>query len=116
VRKQHLHLLSIFARLLVKASLGLVEPGYGPTTAFTSNGGSRMAGLIPEAYAPFAEPIFAAFAQPAAVTTEADVAEVVWRTAQIPGGSGRRGACSNDMTMAGILSCRLVTRGSCHLA
>jgi NAD(P)-dependent dehydrogenase (short-subunit alcohol dehydrogenase family) len=61
--------------------LKLVEPGYGPTTAFTSNGGSRMAGLIPEAYASFAEPIFAAFAQPAAVTTEADVAEVVWRAA-----------------------------------
>jgi NAD(P)-dependent dehydrogenase (short-subunit alcohol dehydrogenase family) len=59
----------------------LVEPGYGPTMAFTSNGESRMAGLIPEAYAPFAEPIFAAFAQPAAVTTEADVAEVVWRAA-----------------------------------
>jgi len=37
-----------------------------------------MEGLIPEAYAPFAEPIFAAFAQPAAVTTESDMAEVVW--------------------------------------
>jgi len=59
----------------------LVEPGYGPTTRFGINGGSRMAGLIPEAYAPFAEPIFAAFAQPAAVTTERDVAEVVWRAA-----------------------------------
>ncbi len=59
----------------------LVEPGYAPTTAFARNGGSRMAGLIPEAYAAFAEPIFAAFAQPAAVTTEVDVAEVVWRAA-----------------------------------
>ena len=59
----------------------LVEPGYGPTTRFTSNGGTRMEGLIPEAYAPFAERVFAAFAQPAAVTTEADVAEVVWRAA-----------------------------------
>ena len=59
----------------------LVEPGYGPTTRFTSNGGSRMEGLIPEAYQPFAQPIFAAFAQPAAVTTEFDVAEVVWRAA-----------------------------------
>lgn len=63
----------------VKAKL--VEPGYGPSTNFTSNGGSRMADLIPEAYAPFAEPIFASFAQPAAVTTGADVAEVVWRAA-----------------------------------
>lgn len=59
----------------------IVEPGYGPTTAFTSNGGARMEGLIPETYAAFAKPIFAAFAQPAAVTTEADVAEVVWRAA-----------------------------------
>ena len=57
----------------------LVEPGYGPTTRFTSNGGARMEGLIPEAYAPFAERIFVAFAQTAAVTTELDVAQVVWR-------------------------------------
>jgi NAD(P)-dependent dehydrogenase (short-subunit alcohol dehydrogenase family) len=35
----------------------------------------------PEAYMPFAGPIFAAFAQPAAVTTEQDVAEVVWQAA-----------------------------------
>jgi NAD(P)-dependent dehydrogenase (short-subunit alcohol dehydrogenase family) len=59
----------------------LVEPGYGPTTRFTSNGGQRMEGLIPEEYAPFAQRIFAAFAQPAAVTTERDVAEVVYRAA-----------------------------------
>jgi hypothetical protein len=38
-----------------------------------------MEGLIPEAYAPFAERVFVAFAQTAAVTTELDVAEVVWR-------------------------------------
>jgi hypothetical protein len=59
----------------------LVEPGYCPTSRFTSNGGERMQGLIPEAYAPFAQPIFADFAQPAAVTTESDVVEVVWRAA-----------------------------------
>ena len=57
----------------------LVEPGYAPTTKFAVNGGARMEGLIPDAYVPFAEPIFAAFARPAAVTTEADVAEAVWR-------------------------------------
>ena len=62
-------------------SVKLVEPGYGPTTGFTSNSGTRMEGLIPEAYAPFAQRIFASFAQPAAVTTESDVAEVVWRAA-----------------------------------
>jgi NAD(P)-dependent dehydrogenase (short-subunit alcohol dehydrogenase family) len=59
----------------------LVEPGYAPSTAFASNGGSRMAGLIPQAYASFAEPIFAAFARPEVVTTPADVAEVVWGAA-----------------------------------
>jgi len=59
----------------------LVEPGYGPSTSFTSNTGARMDGLIPEAYAPFAQHTFAAFAQPAAVTTASDVAEVVWRAA-----------------------------------
>jgi NAD(P)-dependent dehydrogenase (short-subunit alcohol dehydrogenase family) len=39
----------------------LVEPGYGPTTRFTSNTGPRMEGLIPDAYAPFAQGIFASF-------------------------------------------------------
>ena len=56
----------------------LVEPGYGPSTRFTSNSGTRLEGLIPEAYAPFAERVFSAFAEPAAVTTESDVAEVVY--------------------------------------
>jgi NAD(P)-dependent dehydrogenase (short-subunit alcohol dehydrogenase family) len=60
----------------------LVLPGYGPTTRFTSNSGSRMDGLIPEPYAPLAQQIFAAIAQgPSLVTTEQDVAEAVWRAA-----------------------------------
>jgi len=59
----------------------LVEPGYGPTTRFADNGGARMQGLIPETYQAFAGPIFAAFAKPTAVTTEADVAEVIWHAA-----------------------------------
>jgi NAD(P)-dependent dehydrogenase (short-subunit alcohol dehydrogenase family) len=59
----------------------LVEPGYAPTTRFTSNTGTRMEGLIPAAYAPFAERIYASFGNPGAVTTEADVAEGVWRAA-----------------------------------
>lgn len=33
----------------------LVAPGYGPNTRFTENGGSRMQGLIPEPYSPFAQ-------------------------------------------------------------
>jgi NAD(P)-dependent dehydrogenase (short-subunit alcohol dehydrogenase family) len=59
----------------------LVEPGYCPTTRFTANCGTRMDGLIPEPYLPFAQPIFAEFAKPAMVTTESDVAEAVYRAA-----------------------------------
>jgi NAD(P)-dependent dehydrogenase (short-subunit alcohol dehydrogenase family) len=59
----------------------LVEPGYGPTTAFSQNTGGRLAGLIPEAYASYAQSIFATFTKPGAVTKESDVAEEVWRAA-----------------------------------
>lgn len=63
----------------------LVELGSAPTTRFTLNGGKRMEGLIPEAYVPFAERVFAAFAHPAAVTLESDVAEAAWRPVAQPG-------------------------------
>ena len=78
----------------------LVEPGYGPTTRFTSNGGERMAGLLPEAYAPFAQRIFAAFAEPSSVTTEADVAEVVWRAANDASGQLRFPAGPDAVALA----------------
>jgi NAD(P)-dependent dehydrogenase (short-subunit alcohol dehydrogenase family) len=78
----------------------LVEPGYGPTTRFASNGALRMEGLIPDAYAPFAEPIFAAFSRPAAVTTESDVAEVVWRAATDATGQLRFPAGADALALA----------------
>ena len=59
----------------------LVEPGYGPSTRFAENGGERMAGLIPESYAAYAQSVFTLFAQQTAFTRESDVAEVVWRAA-----------------------------------
>jgi short-subunit dehydrogenase len=59
----------------------LVEPGYGPTTRFTQNTDTRLEDVIPEPYLPFAQPILAAFAHPALVTVESDVAEAVWRAA-----------------------------------
>jgi short-subunit dehydrogenase len=62
-------------------SAKLVEPGYGPGTGFARNGASRMEGLIPEAYAPFAERVMADFQQPAVVTQPSDVADAVWRAA-----------------------------------
>jgi NAD(P)-dependent dehydrogenase (short-subunit alcohol dehydrogenase family) len=78
----------------------LVEPGYAPSTRFASNGASRMRGSIPEAYAPFAAPIFAAFAQPAAVTTESDVAEAVWRAANDTTGQLRFPAGADALALA----------------
>ncbi len=59
----------------------LVEPGYGPTTRFTQNSNISLEDVVPAPYMPFAAPILAAFAKPAMVTTEADVAEVVFRAA-----------------------------------
>lgn len=79
----------------------LVEPGYCPKTAFTSNGQSRMDGLIPKAYASFAQPIFAAFAQPALVTTEADVAEAVWGAVNDASGQLRFPAGADAVALAG---------------
>jgi NAD(P)-dependent dehydrogenase (short-subunit alcohol dehydrogenase family) len=79
----------------------LVEPGYGPTTRFTSNTGPRMDGLIPEAYAPFAQRILAAIGHgPAAVTTESDVAEVVWRAANDASGRLRFPAGADAVALA----------------
>jgi NAD(P)-dependent dehydrogenase (short-subunit alcohol dehydrogenase family) len=79
----------------------LVEPGYCPGTSFTSNGGPRMEGLIPDTYAPFAERIFAAFGQPAAVTSPPDVAEAVWRAANDTTGRLRFPAGPDAVALAG---------------
>ena len=78
----------------------LVEPGYGPTTRFTSNGGSRMEGLFPEAYAAFTEPILASFAQVTTVTREADVAEAVYRAANDASGQLRFPAGPDAVALA----------------
>lgn len=78
----------------------LVEPGYGPSTRFASNGGARMQGLVPEAYAPYAQEVFAAFMQPAAVTTESDVAQVVWQAANDESGRLRFAAGADAVALA----------------
>ncbi|QYK41766.1 MAG: SDR family oxidoreductase [Paracoccaceae bacterium] len=59
----------------------LVEPGYAPTTRFSQNTDIDVADLIPQAYADFAGPVFAAFANPPLLTRESDVADAVWRAA-----------------------------------
>lgn len=59
----------------------LVQPGYGPDTAFTKNSGSRMDGLFPEPYAPLAQRIFSSVGDRGATTNASDVAEAAWRAA-----------------------------------
>jgi NAD(P)-dependent dehydrogenase (short-subunit alcohol dehydrogenase family) len=86
----------------------LVEPGYGPTTEFTKNAGARMEGLIPEAYASFAQGIFTSLAQgPAPVTTESDVAEAVWRAANDATGQLRFPAGPDAVALAHDSAVRL---------
>ena len=84
-------------------SVKLVEPGYAPTTRFTSNGSERMQGLIPEAYAPFARNTFASFAQTSVVTTEADVAAAVWQAANDRSGQLRFPAGADAVALARAL-------------
>lgn len=57
----------------------LVEPGYAPTTQFAANTDIPVMDLIPEAYADYAAPIFAGYANPPLTTKESDVAEAIWR-------------------------------------
>jgi short-subunit dehydrogenase len=83
----------------------LVEPGYGPGTAFTRNSGSRLEGLIPEPYAPLAQSIFAALGQGSApVTTAADVAEGVWRAVNDTSGQLRFPAGPDALALASAQS------------
>ena len=78
----------------------LVKPGYAPTTRFAHNTTLRIEDLIPEAYAAFAGPIFAGFANPALVTTESDVAEAVWRAANDVSGQLRFPAGPDAVALA----------------
>jgi len=58
----------------------IVEPGYGPTTSFVASGMERMKGLVPDAYAPYAQRILGGMAH-AKTTDERDVARAVWLAA-----------------------------------
>lgn len=80
----------------------LVEPGYGPGTRFTSNSGPRAAaGLLPEAYAPFAQRVLAGFGRPAAVTTPSDVAEAVFAAVTDESGQLRFPAGADAVALSG---------------
>lgn len=78
----------------------LVEPGYAPTTRFAQNGLVPVADLIPEAYADFAAPIFAAFARPALTTRETDVAAAIWAAVHDTAGQLRFPAGADAMALA----------------
>jgi NAD(P)-dependent dehydrogenase (short-subunit alcohol dehydrogenase family) len=78
----------------------LVQPGYAPTTRFAANGGQRMQGLVPEAYAGYAQQVFAMLTKVKAVTTEADVAEAVWLAASEVDGPLRRPAGADAVALA----------------
>ena len=78
----------------------LVEPGYGPSTRFASNGQHRMQGLIPEAYQAYAQDVFASFSAVKAVTTGTDVAQVIWHAAQDQSGQLRFPAGPDAVALA----------------
>jgi NAD(P)-dependent dehydrogenase (short-subunit alcohol dehydrogenase family) len=78
----------------------LVEPGYGPTRSSTSNAGPRVQATIPEPYAPFAQRVLSAYANPTAYTTEAEVAEVVYLAATDPSNRLRYAAGADAVALA----------------
>jgi NAD(P)-dependent dehydrogenase (short-subunit alcohol dehydrogenase family) len=78
----------------------LVEPGYCPTSRFTSNTPISPTALIPPAYADYAQRVLAAFAQPTEVTTEADVAEAVHHAATDTSGQLRFPAGPDAVALA----------------
>jgi NAD(P)-dependent dehydrogenase (short-subunit alcohol dehydrogenase family) len=58
----------------------IVEPGYGPTTAFSANSHERMTGLLPAPYTAYANQLLCGMAG-AKTTNELDVARAVWLAA-----------------------------------
>ncbi len=78
----------------------LVLPGRSPETRFGENAQSRMQGGIPDAYASFAQSVFAAMGQSSAVTRALDVAEAVWRAANDPSCPVRIAAGADAVALA----------------
>ncbi|WP_313928461.1 SDR family oxidoreductase [Pseudoxanthomonas sp.] len=78
----------------------LVEPGYAPTTRFAANGEERMRGLVPDAYARYAQEVFAGFADADAFTLETDVAQAVWNAVHDASGLWRFPAGADAVALA----------------
>jgi NAD(P)-dependent dehydrogenase (short-subunit alcohol dehydrogenase family) len=77
-----------------------VLPGRSPETRFGANAQTRMQGGIPEAYAGFAQSVFAARGQSSAITQARDVAEAVWRAATDPSCPARLAAGADALALA----------------
>ena len=59
----------------------LVEPGYGPGTAFTANSADRMSGLIPQGYQAYARQLMESMQNLGLVTTATQVADAIFAAA-----------------------------------
>lgn len=80
--------------------VSLVLPGRAPETRFGESARARMQGGMPEAYAAFAQSVFAGMGQSSAVTRPLDVAEAVWRAATDPSCPVRIAAGADAVTLA----------------
>jgi NAD(P)-dependent dehydrogenase (short-subunit alcohol dehydrogenase family) len=80
--------------------VSLVLPGRSPETSFGANARSRMQGDVPEAYADFAQRVFAGMGQPSLVTRALDVAEAVWRAVNDPSCAVRIAAGADAVALA----------------
>jgi hypothetical protein len=85
----------------------LVVPGRSLETPFAANARPRMQGGIPEAYASFAQSVFArmtathgAEGQPPLLTRAVDVAEAVWHAVNDPSSPGRIPAGADAVALA----------------
>jgi len=78
----------------------LVIPGRAPDTRFAENTRARMQVGFPEAYASFAQGIFAEMGKPSAITRATDVAEAVWRAATDPSCPMRQAAGTDAVALA----------------
>lgn len=81
--------------------VSLVLPGRSPETLFGRNAQPRMQGAIPEAYAGFAQRVFAARAEDEPVTHAADVVDAVWRAATDRTAPLRLAAGADAVALAG---------------
>lgn len=82
----------------------LVQPGYGPTTAFQANSAFDMQAAIHPAYADYAGPVFAAMGSPDLTTEPADVARGVWDAVHDATGQLRFPAGADAVALAASLT------------